>query len=96
MGSPVAGVPLPSVVVLTKRGNVTAASGLTAGADYEISCNVPASWRHGAATPTATLDDNPIPANTILTPRRLPTGSTCFAFISGSLGACRVSLIPTS
>lgn len=86
---------VPTKVSLSASTSATACS-LTAGSDYEVSCNVPVAWRHGAATPTATLDDNQLPANVIRTPIRMPTGSTCFAFISSSAGACYVSLIPTS
>lgn len=86
---------VPTKVTLSASTSATAC-GLTAGADYEVSCNVPVAFRHGAATPTATLDDNQLPAAAIRTPLRLPTGSTCLAFISSSAGACYVSLIPTS
>lgn len=86
---------VPTKVTLSASTSAAACS-LTAGADYEVSCNVPVAFRHGAATPTATLDDNQLPASAIRTPLRMPTGSTCFAFISSSAGACYVSLIPTS
>lgn len=69
--------------------------GLTAGVDYEVSCTVPWSWRHGAATPTALLTDNPMPAGAVRSPVRMPTGSTCFAFISTSAGSCTVAELPT-
>lgn len=92
-GAFAAGVPTKVSLSATTSGSVC---GLTAGSDYEVSCSVPVGWRHGAATPTATLDDNQLPAAAVRTPLRMPTGSTCFAFISSSAGACYVSLIPTS
>lgn len=86
---------VPTKVTLSASTSATAC-GLTAGADYEVSCSVPVAFRHGAATPTATLDDNQLPAAAVRTPLRMPAGSTCLAFISSSAGACYVSLIPTS
>lgn len=86
---------VPSKVTLAASTSASLC-GLTAGADYEVSCSVATAWRHGAATPTATVDDNQIPAGVIRSPVRMPTGSTCFAFISASAGACFVSAIPTT
>lgn len=84
----------PDTVSLSASTSATKC-GLTEGSDYEISCTVPAAWIHGAATPTALLTDNPLPAGGIRTPVRMPTGSTCFAFISSSAGSCTVALLPT-
>lgn len=70
--------------------------GLTVGADYELSCTVPAAFRHSASPATALLTDNPMPAGAVRSPVRMPTGSTCFAFISSSTGSCTVSLLPTN
>lgn len=85
---------VPSTVSLSASTSASKC-GLVEGSDYEISCTVPAAWRHGAATPTALLTDNPLPAGAIRSPVRMPTGSTCFAFISTSAGSCTVSLLPT-
>ena len=85
---------VPSTVTLSASTSASKCA-LTAGADYEISCTVASAWRHGAATPTALLTDNPLPAGAIRSPVRMPTGSTCFAFISTSAGSCTVSLLPT-
>lgn len=86
---------VPTKVTLSASTSATACS-LTAGRDYEVSCTVDVAFRHGAATPTATLDDNQLRAGAIRSPIRMPTGSTCFAFISTSGGACYVALIPTT
>lgn len=86
---------VPTTVTLSASTSACAC-GLTAGVDYEFSCGVAAAWRHGAATPTALLTDNPLPAGAIRSPQRMPTGSTCLCFISSSAGACSVSVIPTT
>lgn len=88
----------PNVPVTVNLAGATsnALCDLTAGSDYEISCNVPVNWRHGAATPIALPTDNPLPANAIRSPTRMPAGSTCFAFVSSSSGTCTVALLPTN
>jgi len=86
---------VPTLVTLSASTSASAC-GLSPGSDYEFSCSVDVAWRRGAATPTATLNDNPLRAGAIRTPQRMPTGATCLAFISSSAGYCFVSLIPTS
>jgi hypothetical protein len=86
---------VPTKVALSASTSACAC-GLTPTSDYELSCTVDAAFRHGAATPTAVLDDVQLRAGAVRSPLRLPTGSTCFCFISTSSGACYVSRIPTS
>jgi hypothetical protein len=84
-------VAIPAKVSLSANVSGSICS-LTPLATYRISCDAAASFRTGAATPTALSTDSALFANTIMDVK-LGTAKTCFAFISTSAVDCRAALL---
>jgi hypothetical protein len=90
-GTMITAIPAKVSLAANVSGTICA---LTPEAYYRISCGAAATWRTGAATPTAVTTDNDLPASTLLE-TQLGVGETCIAFISSSAVDCKASLLTT-